>query len=115
MSELDGFVLYKPKPGIKNIHISIRKRGIGITQTAVEALGGSEYINVFFDDHRRRVMLKHAEADYPNIIRIRNYARSGLMINNLGIAEKLRTWYGPDARILGHVAGDGILIFEEEK
>lgn len=115
MSELDGFVVYKPKHEVKKMHISVRKKGVGLTQTVIEALNDAEYINIFLDDKKHRVMLKQAEADYQNTIRIRDYGRSGLMINNLGIAEKLRGWYGPDARILGHVAGDGILIFEEEK
>lgn len=115
MSELDGFVVYKPKHEVKKMHISVRKKGVGLTQTVIEALNDAEYINIFLDDKKHRVMLKQAEADYENILRVGNYGRSGSMINNKNIAEKLRGWWGENARIPGHAAGDGIVIFEEKR
>ena len=111
MSELDGFVIYKPKRGAR-IHITVRKRCVGITQAAIDALGNTEYINVFFDDRKHRVMIKRAEEGYENTLKICPNGTSGLTINSKVIAEKLRGWYGNDAQIPGHTAGDGILIFE---
>ena len=113
MSELDGFVVYKPKHEVKKMHISVRKKGVGLTQTVIEALNDAEYINIFLDDKKHRVMLKYAEEGYENTLKVGNYGRSGRMINSLDIAEKLRGWYG-NAQVAGHVAGDGILIFERQ-
>lgn len=111
MSELDGFVIYKPKHSNEKMYLSVRKKGVGITQAVLEALHDAEYVNVFFDEMKHRVMLKYAEADFENTLKVGNYGRSGRMINSLDIAEKLRGWYG-NAQVAGHVAGDGILIFE---
>ena len=115
MSELDGFVIYKPKHGDK-IHITVRRRCVGITRSAVDKLGdGVQYINVFFDDNKRRVMIKRAEEGFENTLKICANGTSGLTINSVLIAEKLRGWFGKDAQIPGHEAGDGILIFEVER
>lgn len=115
MSELDGFVIYKPKHSNEKMYLSVRKKGVGITQAVLEALHDAEYVNVFFDEMKHRVMLKYAEADFENTLKVGNYGRSGSMINNKNIAEKLRGWWGENARIQGHAAGDGIVIFEEKR
>lgn len=111
MSELDGFVVYKPQKETK-MHISVGRRGIGITRSAVDALGVPEYINIFLDEVKHRVMIKYAEADYENTLKISNNGRSGLTINCKRIAEHLCGWYGLNTHVPGHEAGDGILIFE---
>lgn len=109
--ELEGFTLFKP-PLKNEIHISIRKRCIGISIDACEALG-SKWINVFFDERKKRMMVKRAEEGYKNTLKISDNGESGRTINSAGVCETLKRMFGDRAKIGGHVAGDGIIIFDE--
>ena len=111
MNELSGFTVFEPMSRT-DIHLSVRKRTIGITASACKALG-SEYVNVFFDERKKRCMLKRAEPTYRNVLRIYSNGKSGRVINNAGVSQTLRRWFGEDARVPGHIAGDGIVIFED--
>lgn len=110
-SELDGFTVFRP-PLKNELHISVRRRTIGLSIRAYEVIG-SDWVNIFFDERKNRVMIKRAEASYPNTLKICNNGKSGRVINSLSATDKLRRMFGKDARVAGHEAGDGILIFEE--
>ncbi len=108
MNELDGFTVYK----VNRICLSVRKRTTGLSAEAYEIIG-SDWVNVFFDERKRRCMVKKAEPEYRNVLRISSYGSSSHVINSAEVSNTLRRWFGDGAKVPGHEAGDGIVIFEE--
>lgn len=116
MNELEGFVLWRPEEE-KPMFIRSNGKGVGLCGTAYTALGCPEFVNIFFDEMKCRVMIKRAEPDYKNIISIT--AHSGgrnMYLCNKRLAKKIVSMFGT-ARIYGHMAAEGTLVFDtiEEK
>lgn len=111
MNELEGFVLWRPDEG-KPMYIRTDDKCIRICAEAYSALGAPEFVNVFLDETKRRVMIKMAKPDYQNIIRVTSHsAGHNMSLCNRRLAQKMIGLFGK-ARIHGHIAGDGILIFD---
>jgi len=110
-NELYGFTVYKPG-GRGTIHLTIRTRVLGISAAACEVLG-SEYVNVFLNEKKHRVMVKRADAEFQNVMRI-CVSGSSRVVGNAELTGILRKWFGDKAVIQGYKAGDGILIFYKD-
>lgn len=69
--DLDGFKLFRNEKGNRVCPyvcaLMVAKTSIGLSLTACEMLEYPTYVNIFFDDKRRRVMISKAEAGFPNI------------------------------------------------
>lgn len=111
MSELSGFTVFETELRHR-IHLSVRKRSIGISVDACNVIG-SDWVNVFFDERKRRCMIKRAEPGYRNVLKISDNGDSGHVINSVGVSDVLRKMFGDGAKVPGHEAGEGIVIFEE--
>lgn len=70
-NDLNGFKLFRNEKGNRVCPyvcaLMVAKTSIGLSLTACEMLDFPTYVNIFFDDKRRRVMISKAEKDYPNI------------------------------------------------
>lgn len=110
-NELYGFTVYKPG-GRGTIHLTIRTRVLGISAAACKVLG-SEYVNVFLNEKKHRVMVKRAEVGYSNVMKI-CVSGSSRVMGNAELTGILREWFGDKAVIQGYKAGDGILIFGKD-
>ena len=70
----DGFVLFTACKGIALDHtigaVITGDRNMRLTDGAISLLGNPEYVNVFFDEPGKRMMIRKAEKDMPNIFRI---------------------------------------------
>ena len=69
-SELDGFVIYRNELGNKTAPhacaLMVSKYILTLSMTACFLLDVPEYVHVFFDERRRRMMITKAEPDAPN-------------------------------------------------
>lgn len=69
--DIDGFTLFRNEKGNRVCPyvcaLMVAKTSIGLSLTACEYLEFPKFVNIFFDDKRRRVMISKAEAGYPNI------------------------------------------------
>ncbi len=70
MGELDGFVIYRNEKGNKTAPhacaLMVSKYILTLSMTACQELEDPEYVHVFFDERRRRLMITKAEPDAPN-------------------------------------------------
>ena len=70
MGELDGFVIYRNEKGNKTAPhacaLMVSKYLLTLSMKACQDLDDPAYVNVFFDDRRRRLMITKAEPDAPN-------------------------------------------------
>ena len=116
MSELDGFVLIKPAEKLYPISLSIVTEHMYVTVSrgAFTALDCPKFCNVFIDANRKRVMVKEAQEGWQNTFRLaQNKSKRSARINNKELAQTLGSLFEQTV-IPGHVAGDGIVIFQEE-
>lgn len=117
MSELDGFVLLKPHCKSHPISLNIAPAHMytSISRGALAELGCPTYCNIFVDENKKRVMIKAAEEGYQNTYHlVQNKKKRTARINNKNLAVTLGKLFTGTV-IPGHVAGDGIVIFQEEK
>ena len=70
MGELDGFVIYRNEKGNKTAPhacaLLVSKYILTLSMTACFLLDDPEYVNIFFDERRRRLMITKAEPDSAN-------------------------------------------------
>ena len=70
MNELDGFVVYRNEKGNRtaphSIALMVSKRVLSLSMTACQILDDPVYVNIFFDERRRRMMVTKAEEETPN-------------------------------------------------
>lgn len=93
--------------------MSVREKNIGFYKGVMNFLG-TKYVNIFLDEVHNRLMLKRAEPNFPNVISIRKDSHN-YVINDRALVAKLREMFGEGARVNGHEAGEGIIIFEETR
>lgn len=113
MSELDNFVVYVP--GLEKMYyIKATEKNVTICKEAYMLLEQPEFVNVFFDEKHNRVMIKPADRNFPNIIRLTK-PKEGHHIATLcckGLALKILKMLGKK-RVYGHPCPGG-MIFEHD-
>lgn len=113
MNELDGFIVFRPEVD-RPAFISTRQKSTGLSSGAWVKLGKPEYVNFFFDENGRRVMIKVAESDFDNALKVVFHGKGkNMCFGNKMLAVKLIKMFGLGKQISGHLAGEGIMIFEE--
>jgi len=112
MSELDGFELFVPDAG-RPLYITTSEKTLRICADAYKALGCPDCVNIFFDEVKRRMMIKSAKKEYENTLNVTAHSSGrNMSICCKSLARKAVEMYGKGVRVYGHVAGDGILIFD---
>ena len=81
---LAGFVIFANTREI--IQITIGSGYVRLSNDALRVIGSPEAVNVFFDDSRKRMMIKGAKKNMPNIFTFRD---KGQLQNYAGIREKI--------------------------
>ena len=113
MNELMGFELFKPS-GDKPMYIAARAKSVGICAEAFKSLGCPDRVVIFFDDVKKRIMIKRAEEGQENtVLVIKHSGGANRSMCLKALAERVIAMYGRSVRIYGHQAGDGILIFDK--
>lgn len=113
MSELDGFLVYKPDD-VKGVYISASPKQIRISAEAYRRLGRPEWVNVFFDDLHSRVMIRKADPDWKNVVHCTCHSRGrNMSMCYRDLADRVLTMFGREMRIHGHQAGEDTLIFDK--
>ena len=111
MSELDHFVVYKLPE--KPTYISVLEKSIGISSGSFDLLGCPEYVNVFFDECGKRVMIKKATKTMPNVFKITSHqGGKNRVICSRPLTEKVREMFGDAKRIPGHSVSEECMIFD---
>ena len=111
MSELDHFVVYKLPP--KPVFISVMLKSVGISSGAYDLLGCPEYVNVFFDECGRRVMIRKSDQTMPNALKVISHqGGKNRTLCNSQLTKKVRAMLTTGTRMEGHGAGEGTVIFE---
>lgn len=111
MSELDGFVVYKPNEA--PCFISAHDKSITVSSGAFKALGSPEWANVFLDECRQRVMIKAAEPQFKNVLKmVEHSAGKNRVICNRELTVLLHDMFGRGSHIMGHLVADGCMIFD---
>lgn len=85
-NELEGFVIFRGARSGYDLSVAIVVTGTGIslTEGAFQQCGSPEYINVFFDDTTKRMMIKKADKKTPNVFKI-----AAKHINSISVRTKL--------------------------
>ena len=69
-NELEGFVIYRNEKGNRtaphSCSIMVSKHVFSLSMTAGQMLEDPVYVNIFFDERRKRMMITKADADMPN-------------------------------------------------
>ena len=113
MNELDGFVVYKPDD-VKGVFISASPKQIRISAEAYRRLGKPEWVNVFFDEAHKRVMIKAAEPDYPNVVHCTAHSLGkNMSMCYRDLSEKVIDMFGKQTQVHGHQVGEDTLIFDK--
>ena len=118
MTELQAFELFKPH-GEQNFFLCARKKSIGISKDAFFAMGSPEYALVFFDDVKKRIMIKAVNQNYENAIKIIRHSAGGThKTSNMafcckGLCLKMIELFGVSVRVYGHLVSDGVMVFDK--
>ena len=112
MNELDGFELFEPD-AYKKMFITPQIKCVGICSEAYKALGCPEYVNVFIDDVKKRVLIKKADKEFANTIHVVCHS-SGHNMNMCcrSLADRISGLHGRSKRVFGRVVGEGMMIFD---
>ena len=122
--ELMGFVIVRksrtryvdPKRQIPNL--SVQKKGLILNVASCRALGMPDYVLVFLDENRRRIMVRAAEKDQENAYLLSyDGTKFRRKVCSWCLSAQLRKLFGQETFTLkGHApkGTEGILIFEEE-
>ena len=74
VSELEGFTVFRNEKGNRTaphaVAIMVSKHVLSLSMTACQLLHDPVYVNVFFDERRRRMMIVKADPDTPNSFRL---------------------------------------------
>ena len=112
MSELDGFVVYRPSE--MPVYIAAHDKYIGVSAGAYAEIGMPDCVNVFLDECGKRIMIKVAEESYENVMKvIAHTAGRNHVICNKKLTVKVREMYGRNTHIKGHLVSDGCMIFDK--
>lgn len=122
MTELESFELFRPH-GEQNFFLCARNKSIGISKDAYNELDQPEYVLVFIDDIKNRIMIKAVNQNYENAVKVIKHSAGGthrssnMCLCCKALTKKMITMFGTSNRVYGHLAGDGVMIFDktEEK
>lgn len=115
MTELEGFELFKPGKD-ETLFITTNFSKIMMCKEVFQVLGKPEYVNVFLDEVKQRIMIKAAEKDYENAIRVIEYkSKKSKHFCSKKLATIISNWYGKSQRVYGHVAGNNLIIFDRRE
>ena len=92
-NDLDGFVLFTETKGTSfdtSVAVIVTESNARLTQGAAKCLNGAEYINIFFDESGRRMMLRKAEKTNANIFRL----NGGKNLLSIAVRKQIRTIAG---------------------
>lgn len=113
MTELEGFEIFTPTGPF---FICAGDKAIRICADAYRALGMPEYVNVFLDDVKKRIMLKVAKKDYENAMKVIKHSHGmNMNICYKALAVKIADMYGQGNRVYGHLVSDGMMVFDRSK
>ena len=122
MTELEAFELFRPH-GEQHFFICARLKSIGISKDAYNELGKPEYALIYFDDVRKRIMVKVVDQRYENAVKVIKHSAGGRhKSSNMAfccksLTERMIAMFGHSVRVYGHLVSDGVMIFDkaEEK
>ena len=90
-NELEGFVIFRGSRSGYDLSVGIVVTGtsIRLTEGAFQQCGSPEYVNVFFDDTTKRMMIKKAEKKMANVFKVvsKNINSNSIRIKLLHTAE----------------------------
>ena len=90
-NELKGFVLFQSaRANDFSVGIIVGNNGMRLTAGAFRQRGSPEYINVFFDENTKRMMIKKADKRMANIYKVnssKNITSSSVKAYLLHVAE----------------------------
>ena len=92
-SDLDGFVLFTETKGTTydlSVAVIMSKSNIRLTGGAKKLLEGAAYVNIFFDESGKRMMLRKAEKGNANIFRL----NAGQNLLSLAVRKQIRAITG---------------------
>ena len=118
--ELVGFVPYRPNIKIDDeIAIVLTLAYIRLNDRAMVELGKPEWINVFLDYNRKRLMVTASEKGRENAIRVCAMAKANKrnVINTAGLRKEIELMVGKlkqTRQIIGHKVetGNPTIIFD---
>lgn len=109
---LKGFVLF---PNTKeSLMVTVGSGYVRISADTLRIIGSPTHINVFFDDFGKRMLVKAAKKDMPNVF---GFSKSGSIANYGGVREKILQLAeitpqpGDVIRFFGKKHGDDFAIF----
>jgi len=113
---LDGFLLYKNES--LSILMTLGREYVRINSDALRVIGYPEYINIFFDERRKRMAIKASESTMDNAFEVStSYGIrkcKNLWDKILDVAEM--EWHpGEIIRFKGQKYGDDFIVFKLEK
>ena len=112
-SDLMGFDLFTVE---RHVFIRTQSDRIVISSAAFKILGRPAFINVFIDRLDGRVMLKYAEKEYENSLKVYTCKRNGAhWINSKELVVFLEPFIGRNVRAYGQKAGKDMAVFEGSK
>ena len=72
-NDLDGFVLFTETKGTEydlTVAMIMSESNIRLTRGAQKLMGGAEFVNIFFDEAGKRMMIRKAEKNNANIFKL---------------------------------------------
>lgn len=118
MTELESFELFRPH-GEQNFFLCARLKSIGISKDAYIELGSPEYALIYFDDVKKRIMVKVVDRQYENAIRVIRHSAGGHhKTSNMAfcckaLTKKMIEMFGRSVRVYGHLVSDGVMVFDK--
>ena len=118
MTELESFELFRPE-GKRKYFISARNKSVGISKDAYEDLGQPEYVLVYIDEVKKRIMIQAVDKKYDNAIKVvKHSAGGGKRSRNMclccrALTKAMTEMYNQSIRVHGHMAGENMMIFDK--
>ena len=118
-NELDGFVIFRANRSGYDMSVGliICNTGMRLTDGAFRQCGSPEYVNVFFDEAGKRMMLKKAEKNMANVYKLSGkYITSTTVRTHMLYIAEASAERGASLRIEGHNPGaPNTIIFDLSK
>lgn len=112
MTELEGFEIFAPSKG-KPLFICTGEKAVRICADAYKALGKPQYVNVFLDDVKKRILIKVSEKSFDNALKVVKHSGGmNMTICYKDLAKKVSAMYGKGNRVYGHIVSEDMIIFD---
>ena len=115
-SELEGFVVFANVQ--KVLRLTVSTGSMRISVDAAREIGDPQYINIFFDDNKKRMAIKAATKSMENVFRITNTKVNNMAIIRdkiLKLLEMELVPAGSALRFIGSKTSSGYIIFDLTK